>query len=908
MQYNVDGIEKVSTQQGGRRRVMHPRTAWHAALLLLGAAALLLAGCPETPASQSDTTAPEPIAISNSDVEINPSSISLQWEPSPSDDVAEVQITWTPEHGEEQPKTITDGSTSATITGLNPNTEYIFSITAIDTVGNVGNAAEYRVTTAPPTVRFVDAPYFFMGVKNTPGSSIGTVSAIIESSVITDPPVTLSYEIVENNNDDSGLFLINATTGEITIDAATILDTTRADYSFTVQATSSQGVIVTTTVVASPSLDTAAPEPVTEVRATTTPGTTNITLNWINSVSTDAATIRIVWAETDSGTGGGTRDVVHGTTTSTIISGLTSEVGYTFILTVLDDAVDAAGNAEPNESSEMRVMATPDNSAPVAVTALTATPLNNGTEVELSWINSVSTDATALNIAWSSTAVGATSGSTAIPPGTGTSTHIISGLISVTPYAFTITVVDAAGNRSATSPANPDPVTTLTNPIDGDGDGLIDISSLDHLHNMRHNLDGTSYKTSSSDSGITCVTTTATTCRGYELMQNLDFARSSSYANNIINVEWIPTGADPAAATNSGWEPITNFNTSLEGNGYIIANLYVRRAGSVGLFGRINADAIIRSIGILDGSLYGSSGNEDDVGALVAENNGIITASYATGSVNGGGGTNNFVGALVGVNNGAITASYAMGDATGSDNHFDSVGGLAGINAGVITASYATGDVTGGGGTGDSVGALVGYNDNGTIIASYATGSANGGDGISDSVGALVGQSANGVITASYATGSANGGDGGDDSVGALIGDSITNTITASYGFGSSTNGENAGVDGSRDRNSDPRFIVGQGINAVNNFLAPDPKATLGAPAIWNQASSNTQNAWSFGTAMDVQAPALRYADYDGSGATFGCGSASRSTIVIPDRVPDGSGNSVAVACGATLLGGPQPR
>ena len=804
MQYNVDGIEQVSTQQGGRRRVMHPRTAWHAALLLLSTAALLLAGCPETPATQNDTTAPEPITITSATIIAGQPSVTLQWEPSSSDDVEEIRITWTPQHGEEQPKVIDVGSTSTTITGLNAATTYTFSITAIDSSDNVSGAVERSVTT---------------------------------------------------------------------------------------------------------SLDTAAPEPVTEVNAITTPGTTAITLTWANSTSTDATTIRIVWTETDSGTGGGTRDIEHGTT-STSITGLTSEVGYTFTLTVLDNAVDAAGNAAPNASSAVNIMATPDNSTPAAVTALTATPLNNGTQVELSWTNSSSTDATALHIAWNSTAVGAASGSTAIPPGTGTSTstHIISGLIPTTPYTFTITVVDAAGNMSPTVPADPDPVTTLVNPIDSDGDGLIDINSLDQLHNIRHNLDGTSYKTSSSDSGVTCVTTTATTCRGYELMQNLDFARSSSYDNNSINTDWIPTGADPAAATNSGWQPINNFNTSLEGNGYIIANLYVRRAGSVGLFGKVNADAIIRAIGIVDGSLYGSSGNEDDIGALAGQNNGIITASYATGSVNGGGGTNNFVGALVGLNNGAITASYATGSATGSNNHFNSVGGLTGINAGTITASYATGNAAGGDGDGDSVGALVGYNDNGTITASYAVGSATGGDGISDSVGALVGQSVNGAITASYAVGGADGGDGTDDSVGALIGDSDTNTITASYGFSASVNGEKAGVDGSSDRNSDPRFIVGGGTNAVNNFLAPDPKITLGAPAIWNQASSNTQNAWSFGTTTNVQAPALRYADYDGSGTIYGCGSASTATIVIPDHVPDGSGNSVAVACGATLLGGSQPR
>ena len=47
-------------------------------------------------------------------------------------------------------------------------------------------------------------------------------------------------------------------------------------------------------------------------------------------------------------------------------------------------------------------------------------------------------------------------------------------------------------------------VNPVVNPIDTDNDRLIDIRSLEQLHNMRHNLAGTSYKTSGSDSGVMC--------------------------------------------------------------------------------------------------------------------------------------------------------------------------------------------------------------------------------------------------------------------------------------------------------------------------------------------------------------------------------------------------------------------
>ena len=72
--------------------------------------------------------------------------------------------------------------------------------------------------------------------------------------------------------------------------------------------------------------------------------------------------------------------------------------------------------------------------------------------------------------------------------------------------------------------------------IDNDNDGLIEIWTLEQLHNMRYDLAGSSYKTSSTDTGITTgasatepancddsdTATTVVLC-GYELAQSLDF-------------------------------------------------------------------------------------------------------------------------------------------------------------------------------------------------------------------------------------------------------------------------------------------------------------------------------------------------------------------------------------------------
>ena len=436
-----------------------------------------------------------------------------------------------------------------------------------------------------------------------------------------------------------------------------------------------------------------------------------------------------------------------------------------------------------------------------------------------------------------------------VPNGSGGTTTAICGTTSL------------PGQTPAVDPAL---IIDLSDTVDFDDDGLIDISSLEQLNNMRHNLAGSSYKTSSTASGVLCGTATTIACRGYELTRSLDFASAGSYDSNSINTAWRPSSSDPDDATNSGWEPIGDnsnlFATIFEGNGYTISNLYSRRAGTVGLFGTTNSSATIRNIGIIDNALYSSSGTSGRIGGLVGQNNGTIIASYATGDVDGGG-IEDRAGGLVGYNNGGtITASYATGDVDGGEDHNDRVGGLVGQNNGTITASYATGD-------------------------------ADGGDDDSDRVGGLVGQNNTGTIYASYATGNADGGTGNSDRVGGLVGDSFYGTIIASYGFGTLTNVDTAGIDDSGNR---PNGVagVGSGPNGARFLTAAN------TPTAWNSASSNSMNAWIFGTTTDI--PTLRYADYDGSGTTYSC-----STI--PATVPDGSGGTISVTCGTTPLPGQTP-
>ena len=348
--------------------------------------------------------------------------------------------------------------------------------------------------------------------------------------------------------------------------------------------------------------------------------------------------------------------------------------------------------------------------------------------------------------------------------------------------------------------------------VDRNDNGLIEIDSPLDLHNMRHNLAGTSYKGSSTTSVGNSLGCPATVCKGYELMQDLDFdgddGDGGTWSGNgdggytldsdDRQADYFPVDEDGAG----GWLPIGDgdnpFAAVFDGNGRSISNLAIRRSETfyVGLFGAIGDNAAIRNLGLID-NLADYTGSSDDfiyIGGLVGlQNSSSITASYATGAADGGDGNFDYVGGLVGWQSGSsITASYATGAAAGGDGKFDYVGGLVGWQSGSsITASYATGAAAGGDGANDTVGGLVGRQEDGSITASYATGAAAaGGDGGENYVGGLVGLNKDGSITASYATGAAAGGDGYLDYVGGLVGRQFNGLITASYATGAAAGGD----------------------------------------------------------------------------------------------------------------------
>ncbi|MBC6414075.1 MAG: cadherin-like beta sandwich domain-containing protein [Chromatiales bacterium] len=322
-----------------------------------------------------------------------------------------------------------------------------------------------------------------------------------------------------------------------------------------------------------------------------------------------------------------------------------------------------------------------------------------------------------------------------------------------TDYLLTVMLINLPFCTHAIADTDNDGVPAAID-VDKDGDGLIELCSLEGLDAIRHQLDGSGYQADSNMDIITMGCPEDDGCRGYELVRSLDFEDADSYDSERINMAW---------RIGDGWMPIGTsiqpFNAVFEGNGHTISNLMIDRfADNIGLFRAISRDSKITNIGLLNVAITGNA----SVGGLVGGNDGSITSSYATGDVSGRSRVGGSVGGLVGRNTGSVTNSYATGTVTGRTAE---VGGLVGFNRrGSITNSYASGDVTGFG----VVGGLVGSNS-GRVTNSYARGDV---DGVS-SVGSLVGNNS-GRVTNSYAIGNVR--IAGEDAR-VLVGASINNNI-----------------------------------------------------------------------------------------------------------------------------------
>ena len=349
---------------------------------------------------------------------------------------------------------------------------------------------------------------------------------------------------------------------------------------------------------------------------------------------------------------------------------------------------------------------------------------------------------------------------------------------------FTLNITNI---RGATPDSLSASITILENDIDitvdYNGNGLIDIVTQEHLDNIRYNLAGTSYKTSTSDAGKNCG---GSACRGYELLGDLDL---SAFAN------WQPIGStsDP-------------FTSILQGNGHSIANLVIDGVDYLGLFAALSGatiDNLVVEVASIAGDSYvgalagrATSSIIDKVQIRAANTNSKLSARGANiggmlGAMRQGTTITNVtsdlnvvkdndnadnVGGIVGyVLSGAISYVTSNGSVFVSGSYVGSVGGLAGaMHSARISYSSASGSVISSGSNNSDYGGLVGKMEGagGTISYSSASGSVISSGSNNSDHGGLVGKMEGKGTTISYsrASGSVTSNGTHNDYYGGLVG------------------------------------------------------------------------------------------------------------------------------------------
>jgi len=267
-------------------------------------------------------------------------------------------------------------------------------------------------------------------------------------------------------------------------------------------------------------------------------------------------------------------------------------------------------------------------------------------------------------------------------------------------------------------------------PLDTDGDGYRNVSTLDNLRWISEN------------------------CLSWSLNYKLDNDINAADTKN-----W---------NAGEGFKPIgydkNPFIGIFDGQGYKIDSLYINfsKMDNVGFISITGSGAVIKNLGITNCYVWGSS----TVGALIGYNNyGHVSHCYTTGKVHGG----DYVGGLIGLNVvGPLKSSYSISNVAGAL----SVGGLVGHNQGTIQYCYSKGSVAGGTYTGglagfngfigncqdnysfsdvwgkyQYTGGLIGYSELTTIARCYSIGKVTG---TSSNMGGFVGTVSQGGTSACF--------------------------------------------------------------------------------------------------------------------------------------------------------------
>ena len=248
------------------------------------------------------------------------------------------------------------------------------------------------------------------------------------------------------------------------------------------------------------------------------------------------------------------------------------------------------------------------------------------------------------------------SASTQTPTPTATATPESAPTQTPTPSEPSTPQPEATQTATATPKATPIATGTSASARDRDGDGLIEVDNLTQLDAIRWDTDGDGISDNAdyaaafynADTGTMC---SVASCAGYELTAHLDFDTNGNGEADEGDVYW---------NSGSGWIPIgesSAFDTTFEGGGHTISNLYIRRSPTVGLFGVLGSGSTVSGIGLVAVSV-GTSGY-GAAGALAGIGHGVIEDSFADGLVAG---CADNIGGLVGVNEGSIANSHSAVD------------------------------------------------------------------------------------------------------------------------------------------------------------------------------------------------------------------------------------------------------
>ncbi|MEI8267952.1 MAG: YDG domain-containing protein, partial [Betaproteobacteria bacterium] len=385
--------------------------------------------------------------------------------------------------------------------------------------------------------------------------------------------------------------------------------------------------------------------------------------------------------------------------------------------------------------------------------------------------------------------------------------------------------------------------------------------------------------------------------KNYALGANIDASASSGWNSGA---GFLPVGDDPNSFNGS-------FKGRFDGLGHTITGLTINRPSTsyVGVFGYTTEAADIRNVGLVGGSVSGSS----YTGGLVGVSSGAISNSFATGTVTSSG---SITGGLVAYQYGAtVSNSYATGSVSSSSMY---TGGLVGyVYSGVVTGSYASGSVTGTSGTGSYyTGGLVGELYSGSVSNSYATGNVAGARYSGGLVGQLAGQIASiSTVSNSYATGNVSSTQlvsGG--LVGRIV--SSTSTVSNSYATGAVSGANSGGLIGSSFGSVTNSFwdtqTSGQSTSAggTGKTSAQMRDPTTFSSAGWS-ASVWTLESGALPTLQGLAGQCGFDVCWDGGAATTNWADAANWTRNIAPTSTSlvylGSSASVALASSATIKG-----